>query len=70
VRLWKKSTLKTLLVEMFPKVTGDGWKGLGEIGERVRDIDLGCCILRVEKGTGEDAFRCVGQHSFFLMKPS
>ncbi|KAI4224684.1 MAG: hypothetical protein L6R36_004492 [Xanthoria steineri] len=56
VRLWKKSTLKTLLIEMFPKVTGDGWKELGEIGERVRDIDLGCCILRVEKGSGEDAF--------------
>ncbi|KAL8683653.1 MAG: hypothetical protein Q9186_000426 [Xanthomendoza sp. 1 TL-2023] len=34
VRLWKKSTLKALLVEMFPKVTGDGWRELGEIGER------------------------------------
>ncbi|KAL8910741.1 MAG: hypothetical protein Q9171_003987 [Xanthocarpia ochracea] len=56
VRLWKKSTLKKLLVEMFPKVTGDGWRDLGEIGERVREIDLGCCVLRVEKGTGEDAF--------------
>ncbi|KAL8775695.1 MAG: hypothetical protein Q9209_000191 [Squamulea sp. 1 TL-2023] len=56
VRLRKKSTLKALLVEMFPKVTGDGWKELGEIGERVRGIDLGCCVLRVEKGEGEDAF--------------
>ncbi|KAL8898017.1 MAG: hypothetical protein Q9192_002300 [Flavoplaca navasiana] len=56
VRLRKKSTLRGLLVEMFPKVTGDGWKELGEIGERVRDIDLGCCILKIEKGIGDDAF--------------
>ncbi|KAL8758707.1 MAG: hypothetical protein Q9199_001284 [Rusavskia elegans] len=76
VRIWKKSTLKGLLVEMFPKVTGDGWKELGEIGERVRDIDLGCCILRIEKGTGEDAFseRSVlplwrSLHSLNLMLP-
>ena len=57
VRLWKRSTLRTLLVEMFPKVDGNGWKGLGEIGERVRDIGMGCCVLRVEKGEGEDSFR-------------
>ncbi|KAL8968844.1 MAG: hypothetical protein Q9183_002279, partial [Haloplaca sp. 2 TL-2023] len=38
VRLSRKSTLKSLLVEMFPKVTGAGWRELGEIGERVRDI--------------------------------
>ncbi|KAL8796752.1 MAG: hypothetical protein Q9182_007306, partial [Xanthomendoza sp. 2 TL-2023] len=76
VRLWKKSTLKALLVEMFPKVTGDGWKELGEIGERVRGIDLGCCVLRVEKGEGEDAFseRLVlplwrSLHSLNLMLP-
>ncbi|KAL8953202.1 MAG: hypothetical protein Q9222_000937 [Ikaeria aurantiellina] len=56
VRLWKKSTLKTLLVEMFPKVGGDGWRELGEIGERVREIGFGCCVLRVEKGEGDDAF--------------
>lgn len=57
VRLWKKSTLKKLLVEMFPKVDGEGWRELGEIGERVRDIEYGCCVLRVEKGTGDDEFR-------------
>ncbi|KAL8711351.1 MAG: hypothetical protein Q9220_004248 [cf. Caloplaca sp. 1 TL-2023] len=56
VRLCKKSTLKTLLIEMFPKVGGDGWKELGEIGERVRDIGLGCCVLRVEKGEGDEGF--------------
>ncbi|KAI4251329.1 MAG: hypothetical protein LQ352_004918 [Teloschistes flavicans] len=75
-RLWKKSTLKGLLVEMFPKVTGDGWRELGEIGERVRDISYGCCVLRVEKGEGEDAFseRMVmplwrSLHSLNLMLP-
>lgn len=69
VRLWKKSTLKGLLVEMFPKVTGHGWKELGEIGDRVRDIELGCCVLRVEKGTGEDAFRYENFCCSFCLSP-
>ncbi|KAL8688239.1 MAG: hypothetical protein Q9218_005803 [Villophora microphyllina] len=76
VRLWKRSTLKGLLVEMFPKVTGDGWRELGEVGERVRDVEYGCCVLRVEKGEGEDAFseRMVmpvwrSLHSLNLMLP-
>ncbi|ESZ91118.1 hypothetical protein SBOR_8482 [Sclerotinia borealis F-4128] len=56
VKLTKKETLRTLLIEMFPKVSGDSWKELGEIGERVRDIGMGCCILRIEPGEGEDAF--------------
>ena len=56
VRLWKRSTLRTLLVEMFPKVDGEGWKDLGEIGERVRDVGMGCCVLRIEKGEGEGSF--------------
>ncbi|KAL2177173.1 uncharacterized protein P884DRAFT_329972 [Thermothelomyces heterothallicus CBS 202.75] len=56
VVLRKKSTLKKLLVEMFPKIAGDDWKRMDEIGERVRDLGLGCCVLRVEpeKG-GEEA---------------
>jgi len=57
VRLRSRKTFRHLLVEMFPKVTADGWKELGEIGERVRDIGMGCCVLRVEKGEGEDAFK-------------
>ena len=58
VRLWKKSTLRMLLVEMFPKVAEDGWIALGEIGQRVRDVGMGCCVLRVEKGEdGEGSFR-------------
>lgn len=63
VRLQSKETLRKLLVEMFPKVDGDGWRELGEIGERVRDIEMGCCVLRVEKGEGEDGFR----YSCFLV---
>lgn len=59
VRLRSRETLRKLLVEMFPKVTGDGWRSLGEIGERVRDVEMGCCVLRVEKGQGEDSFRHV-----------
>ncbi|MCJ1284688.1 hypothetical protein MMC26_004024 [Xylographa opegraphella] len=56
VRLRSRKTLKYLLVEMFPKVGGNGWQELGEIGERVRDMDMGCCVLRVEPGEGEDGF--------------
>ena len=57
VRLTSRKTLKSLLVEMFPKVDGFGWQELGEIGQRVRDIDMGCCVLRVEKTDGADGFR-------------
>jgi len=56
VRLYKKSTLKTLLREMFPKISDDGWKNLGEIGERVRDIGMGCMVLRIEPSQEEDGF--------------
>ena len=52
VRLWKRETLRMLLVEMFPKVEGEGWRDLGEIGERVLNMGMGCCVLRVEKGGG------------------
>lgn len=59
VRLHKRETLRKLLVEMFPKVGDEGWKDLGEIGERVRDISMGCCVLRVEKNEQEEGFRYV-----------
>lgn len=57
VRLHKQETLKKLLVEMFPKVSDYGWRELGEIGERVRDIELGCCVLRIEPSDAPDGFR-------------
>ena len=59
VRMRSRALLRTLLVEMFPKVDGNGWRELGEIGERVRDMSMGCCVLKVENGDGEDAFRYV-----------
>ncbi|ELR04409.1 hypothetical protein VC83_02161 [Pseudogymnoascus destructans] len=57
VRLYKRATLRKLLVEMFPKVTDGCWKELGEIGERVRDIGMGCCVLRIEPSDKEDGFK-------------
>jgi multisite-specific tRNA:(cytosine-C5)-methyltransferase len=56
VRLYKKETLRKLLIEMFPKVSDDGWKNLGEIGERVNTIGMGCCVLRIEPSDTEDGF--------------
>jgi len=57
VKLHKKETLRKLLTEMFPKVNDDCWKKLGEIGEWVRDVDMGCCVLRVEPTETEDGLR-------------
>ncbi|KAK7563012.1 methyltransferase [Phyllosticta citricarpa] len=57
VRLYKRATLHKLLKEMFPRVSQDGWKELGEIGERARDIPMGCCVLRVEPSDDEDGFK-------------
>lgn len=48
VHLRKKGTLHKLLIEMFPKISDGDWKNFDEIGERVRDIGMGCCVLRVE----------------------
>ena len=49
VRLYRRSTLRGLLIEMFPKVEEGAWRELGEIGTQVRDIGMGCCVLRIEK---------------------
>jgi multisite-specific tRNA:(cytosine-C5)-methyltransferase len=56
VRLYKKETLRKLLIEMFPKIADDGWKNLDEIGERVNNIGMGCCVLRIEPSDGPDGF--------------
>ena len=48
VTCWRRSTLKKLLQEMFPKVGGEGWKDLGEVGLQVKDRKMGCLVLRVE----------------------
>lgn len=55
VHLRNKETLRKLLIEMFPRINEDEWKGFDEIGERVRDVSMGCCVLRVEPdGTDPD----------------
>ncbi|KAE8151997.1 S-adenosyl-L-methionine-dependent methyltransferase [Aspergillus avenaceus] len=56
VTLKRKETLRRLLVEMFPKVDDNGWKELGEIGARVRDIPMGCSILVIEPDSSETGF--------------
>ncbi|KAL2869372.1 tRNA (cytosine-C5-)-methyltransferase [Aspergillus lucknowensis] len=55
VSLTQKETFRKLLVEMFPKVDDGGWQNLGEIGERVRDIPMGCSILYINS-EGEEKF--------------
>ena len=57
VKLTKRETLRKLLIEMFPRFHGDDWKNLAEIGEPVRDIGMGCCVLRVEPTGTEDGLR-------------
>ncbi|RWA14092.1 hypothetical protein EKO27_g1009 [Xylaria grammica] len=48
IQLTNKDTLHMLLKEMFPKFINDDWKKLNEIGERTRDIGMGCCLLSIE----------------------
>ncbi|KAI1430373.1 NOL1/NOP2/sun family protein [Xylaria sp. FL1777] len=48
VRLTNKETLHLLLREMFPKFINEDWKKLNEIGERTKDIGMGCCLLSIE----------------------
>jgi multisite-specific tRNA:(cytosine-C5)-methyltransferase len=48
VKLWRKETLRKLLIEMFPKFHGEEYKNLGEVGEQIRDMRMGCCVMIVE----------------------
>ena len=57
VRLYKRETFRKLLIEMFPKLSGGAWENLDEIGERVNNIGMGCCVLRVEPSKDEDGFQ-------------
>lgn len=55
VVLRNKETLRKLLIEMFPRISEGEWQKLDEIGERVRDIGMGCLVLRIEPdGSDED----------------
>lgn len=42
-------TLHQLIVEMFPKLPREGPHGLGEVGDQLQSMDIGCCFVRVEK---------------------
>lgn len=55
VVLRNKETLRKLLIEMFPRISEGEWQKLDEIGERVRDVGMGCLVLRIEPdGSDED----------------
>ena len=54
VTLTKKETLRKLLKEMFPRFDASNWEELGEIGEQVREIGMGCCVLVVEPSSDPD----------------
>ena len=55
VVLRNKETLRRLLIEMFPRISEGEWQKLDEIGERVRDLGMGCLVLRIEPdGSDED----------------
>ncbi|TPX06966.1 uncharacterized protein E0L32_011111 [Thyridium curvatum] len=54
VHLHKKETLRKLLIEMFPKIDEAEKEGLGEIYDRVKEIGMGCCVLRIEPEEGEE----------------
>lgn len=76
VKLRQKETLKKLLVEMFPRFQDDDWASLGELGDQMRDLGMGCCVLEVEPSEAEGGFseRMVfplwkSIHSLNLMMP-
>lgn len=56
VHLRNKETLRRLLIEMFPKIADGAWANFDEIGEQVRDIGMGCCVLRVEPDGSDPDF--------------
>lgn len=57
IRLWKRETLRKLLIEMFPRFNGDGWKDLGEIGDQIKEVGMGCCVLQIEPSEDKDGLR-------------
>jgi multisite-specific tRNA:(cytosine-C5)-methyltransferase len=57
VTLTKKNTLRKLLIELFPKLDQHTYQQLGEIGYQTKDMQLGCCIMRVEPSESEDGLQ-------------
>ncbi|KAI0888886.1 S-adenosyl-L-methionine-dependent methyltransferase [Annulohypoxylon maeteangense] len=56
IRLTNKETFHKLLKEMFPKFIDEDWKKLNEIGERAKDIGMGCCLLVIEPDGSDPDF--------------
>ncbi|KEF52333.1 uncharacterized protein A1O9_11573 [Exophiala aquamarina CBS 119918] len=54
VKLHKKETLRKLLIEMFPRFHGEEYKSLGEVGEQILKLKMGCCVLIIEPSDAED----------------
>ena len=60
VNCTSKATLKQLIIEMFPKLPKEGEHGLGEVGDQLQGMDIGCCFVRVEKDDAQEIpFRMV-----------
>ena len=56
IHLRNKETFHKLLIEMFPRIADGQWERFDEIGEAVRDIGMGCCVLRIEPEGGDPDF--------------
>lgn len=48
-----RDTLYKLLIEMFPKLPKDGKHNLGDLGDQLMKLDIGCCFLRIEQNEEE-----------------
>jgi multisite-specific tRNA:(cytosine-C5)-methyltransferase len=57
VKLQRRATLRKLLVEMFPRFNGEEWKKLGEVGEQIKEVGMGCCVLQIEPSEDGDGLR-------------
>ncbi|KAF2853291.1 S-adenosyl-L-methionine-dependent methyltransferase [Plenodomus tracheiphilus IPT5] len=53
VNCTSKATLHQLLCEMFPKLPKEGDTGLGEVGDQLQKMDIGCAFVRVEANVEE-----------------
>lgn len=56
IRLRNKKTFHKLLIEMFPRIADGQWREFDEIGEQLRDVGMGCCVLRVEPDGSDPDF--------------
>lgn len=44
-----RDLLYKMLIEMFPKLPKDGSHELGEVGNQLMDLEMGCCFLKIDK---------------------